>query len=77
MRGEVETAKRVRQRISAVFVYAIAQGICQTDPAERLGKVLKPLRKGHQPAITDLVPLRRIIYPRWSHHSIAATFAGR
>lgn len=60
-RGAVETAKRVRQRISAVFVYAIAQGICQTDPAEKLGKVLKPLRKGRQPAITDLVPLRRMI----------------
>ncbi len=61
VRGAVETAKRVRQRISAVFVYGIAQGICQTDPAEKLGKVLKPLRKGRQPAITDLVPLRRMI----------------
>jgi len=60
-RGAVETAKRVRQRISAVFVYGIAQGICQTDPAEKLGKVLKPLRKGRQPAITDLVPLRKMI----------------
>jgi integrase len=61
VRGAVETAKRVRQRISAVFVYAIAQGICQTDPAEKLGKVLKPLRKGRQLAITDLVPLRWMI----------------
>lgn len=61
VRGAVETAKRVRQRISAVFVYAIAQGICHTDPAEKLGKVLKPFRKGRQPAITDLVPLRRMI----------------
>lgn len=61
VRGAVETAKRVRQRISAVFVYAIAQGVCETDPAEKLGKVLKPLRKGRQPAITDVVPLRRMI----------------
>jgi integrase len=61
VRGAVETAKRVRQRISAVFIYGIAQGICQNDPAEKLGKVLKPLRKGRQPAITDLVPLRRMI----------------
>lgn len=29
----------------------IAKGIVQADPAERLGKVLKPLRKGRQPAI--------------------------
>lgn len=60
-RGAIETAKRVRQRISGVFVYAIAQGITQTDPAERLGAVLKPLRKGRQPAITDLVELRKMI----------------
>lgn len=60
-RGAIETAKRVRQRISAVFVFGIAQGIVKDDPAERLGKVLKPLRKGRQPAITDLVPLRTMI----------------
>lgn len=61
-RGSIETARRIRQRISAVFVYAIAQGIATTDPAEKLGAVLKPLRKGRQPAITDLVPLRRMIH---------------
>ncbi len=61
VRGAIETAKRVRQRISAVFVYGIAKGIVQADPAEKLGKVLKPLRKGRQPAITDLIPLRRMI----------------
>jgi len=60
-RGAIETAKRVRQRISAVFVYAIAQGIATTDPAEKLGAVLKPLRKGRQPAITDIAPLRKMI----------------
>lgn len=60
-RGAIETAKRVRQRISSVFVYAIAQGITQVDPAEKLGAVLKPLRKGRQPAITDLVALRKMI----------------
>jgi len=60
-RGAIETAKRVRQRISAVFVYAIAQGIAASDPAEKLGAVLKPLRKGRQPAITDIVPLRKMI----------------
>lgn len=60
-RGAIETARRVRQRISGVFVYAIAQGIAQIDPAEKLGAVLKPLRKGRQPAITDLLPLRKMI----------------
>lgn len=60
-RGSIETAKRIRQRISAVFVYAIAEGITKDDPAEKLGAALKPLRKGRQPAITDLVPLRKMI----------------
>lgn len=59
-RGAIETAKRVRHRISAVFVFAIALGIVKEDPAEKLGAVLQPLRKGRQPAITDLVPLRRM-----------------
>lgn len=60
-RGSIETAKRIRQRISATFVYGIAKGIVQYDPAEKLGAVLKPLRSGRQPAITDLVPLRKMI----------------
>lgn len=60
-RGAVETARRVRQRISAVFVHAIAKGIAEKDPAEKLGAVLKPLRKGRQPAITDLGRLRKMI----------------
>jgi integrase len=60
-RGAIETAKRIRQRISAVYVYAIAKGVAQSDPAEKLGAVLKPLRKGRQPAITELEPLRKMI----------------
>lgn len=59
-RGAIETAKRVRQCISAVFIYAIAQGMAHSDPAEKLAAVLKPLRKGRQPAITELAPLRKI-----------------
>ena len=59
-RGAIETAKRVRQRISAAFVYAIAKGIVDIDPAEKLGAALKPLRKGRQPAIVDLGRLRKM-----------------
>jgi integrase len=60
-RGSIETAKRIRQRISAVFIYAMAEGFASRDPAEKLGYVLKPLRKGLQPAITDLGALRQMI----------------
>lgn len=60
-RGSIEIAKRVRQRISAVYVYAMAEGVATSDPAEKLAAVLKPLRKGRQPAITDLEKLREMI----------------
>lgn len=60
-RGSIETAKRIRQRISAIFVFGIAQGIVERDPAEKLGAVLKPLRKGRQPAIVELEPLKAMI----------------
>ncbi len=60
-RGSIETAKRIRQRISAAFVYGIAEGVVKSDPAEKLGAVLKPLRKGRQPAITELAPLQAMI----------------
>lgn len=60
-RGAIETAKRVRQRISGTFVHAIAQGMADRDPAEKLAVVLKPLRKGRQPAITDLERLQEML----------------
>lgn len=52
-RGAIETAKRLRQRISAVYAYAIGEGIVNGDPAAVVGKALRPLpKKGKQPAIT-------------------------
>src|SRR3546814_4049213 len=36
-------------------------GIYQTEPAEKLGKLLKPLHKDLQLAITDLLPPRLMI----------------
>ncbi|QDK31735.1 tyrosine-type recombinase/integrase [Sphingomonas sp. IC081] len=68
-RGAVETAKRVRQRISAVFIHAIAKGIAEKDPSEKLGAVLKPMRKGRQPAITDLKRLRKMINDAEEDHA--------
>jgi integrase len=53
-RGAIETAHRLRQRLSAVFVYAIAAGLAESDPAASLGKALsaKP-RVKPQPSIID------------------------
>ena len=61
-RSAIETAKRIRQRISTIYAYAIASGLADTDPAEKVGAALKPLpKKGRQPAITDIVGLRKLL----------------
>jgi integrase len=60
-RPAIETARRVRQRISAVFVYAIASGRGETDPAAIVQKAMAPQKKGRQPAITDLEDAREML----------------
>jgi integrase len=61
-RGSLETAKRLRQRISAVFVQAISEGICTADPAAVVTKALQPKRKRtRQPAITSIDELRKLL----------------
>lgn len=53
-RPAIETARRVRQRMSAVFVFGISSGRCDNDPAAIVKQAMAPLVKGRQPAITDL-----------------------
>jgi integrase len=57
----VETAKRVRQRISAVFVYGISSGRASNDPAHIVKGALAPLRKGKQPAVITLKDARDVL----------------
>ena len=57
-RDAIETAHRVRQRVSEVFVYAIASGRASNDPAAVIGKALKPVKRGRQPALTDLTEVQ-------------------
>lgn len=56
-----ETARRVRQRLSAIFTYAIARGLGTEDPAAVVKGALPPLKKGHMPAITNLSELREMM----------------
>jgi integrase len=61
-RGSLETAKRVRQRMSAVFIHAISEGICAADPAATVARAMKPARKSSkQPAIADIQELRILL----------------
>lgn len=61
-RGAIETAHRVRQRMSAVFVQAIAEGLAARDPAAVVGKALKPVPRGRKrPAIVSIEALHVMI----------------
>jgi integrase len=57
-----ETARRVRQRISAVFAFAIAQGLAESDPAAIVGRALTPPAPANpQPALEDLADARELL----------------
>ena len=58
-RSALETAHRIRQRVSAVFTYAIAAGIGAADPAAIVRGALKPIgARGQRPALLDLEAVR-------------------
>ena len=61
-RGAIETAKRLRQRVSAVYAYSISEGIVAIDPSALVGRALKPLpKKGKQPALTNVDDARGVL----------------
>jgi integrase len=61
-RGAIDTARRLRQRISAVFVYGIAIGICINDPAAIIMRAMAPMKvAGLRPALTTIEEARQII----------------
>ena len=61
-RGSIETARRIRQRISAVFSFAIAEGIAEKNPAVDVGEALRPPAPSRrQPALTDIDEARALL----------------
>ncbi|QDK32585.1 tyrosine-type recombinase/integrase [Sphingomonas sp. IC081] len=60
-RGAIETAHRLRQRISAVFRFAIASGLADMDPAAAIGAALRPVVRGKQPALLKLEDARAFL----------------
>lgn len=60
-RGAKDTARRLRQRVSAVFEFAIGSGLVAFDPAAMVKKSMAPLNKGRQPAVTDLEKAREML----------------
>jgi len=72
-RGAKETARRIRQRMSAVFVYAISTGRADADPAAAVQKAMAPLKKGRQPAIVDLGEARMMLAKAEAEHAHPVT----
>lgn len=63
-RGAIETAKRIRQHVSAVFGYAIGEGLVAADPATAatIGRALKPIgKRGRQPAVRTLEEAKKLL----------------
>jgi integrase len=61
-RGRLETARRVRQRISAIFAFAIAEGLAEQDPAAIVGKALMPPAPArHHPALLEISEARQLL----------------
>jgi integrase len=48
--------------MSAIFVHAVSEGICITDPAATVAKAMRPARKQtKQPAIAEIDALRELL----------------
>lgn len=60
-RGAIETAHRVRQRISEVFARAIGSGIATSDPATVAARALSKVRKGKFPAVRSVEAARTVL----------------
>ncbi|WEX78406.1 integrase arm-type DNA-binding domain-containing protein [Sinorhizobium numidicum] len=60
-RDAKETARRIRQRLSSIFVYAIASGRATQDPAGVVREAMAPMKKGRQLAITDVDKAREML----------------
>ncbi|WP_395391521.1 integrase arm-type DNA-binding domain-containing protein [Novosphingobium sp. BL-8A] len=61
-RGRIETARRQRQRLSAIFGYGIARGLTDKDPALHVGRAMstaRPVRP--QPALTSADECRELL----------------
>ena len=71
--GHYETVRRLRSTISAVFRYAVASGVAETDPTFALKDALiKPTVK-HHAAITDKAKLKEFLKALGSYGGKAET----
>lgn len=68
-RGAKEMAHRVRLHVSDVFVWAIASGLADGDPAAIIHKALKPRSKRLRPALVKIEDARDMLKASATHAS--------
>ena len=59
--GKTDSAKRMRSKVSQVFRYAIALGLCQFNVADQISGILKVGKTKHRAAITDEQQLGQLL----------------
>ncbi|MBS1773055.1 MAG: tyrosine-type recombinase/integrase [Bacteroidetes bacterium] len=52
-RGALDVAKRVNQRCTAIFDYAIVKGICDNNPAMGRAKIIQNRKVKHRPHLSE------------------------
>lgn len=60
-RGAASMAHRVRMHLSEVFVWAIASGLAETDPAAIIRKALVPVKRRLRPAVIRIADARNVL----------------
>lgn len=79
-RGSLETARRIGQQVSSVFMFAMDEGTAKADPAAKIGKALrKPPAATRYPAITELDELHAFLsaFERAPDVGLTVRFASR
>ena len=62
-RGAIETSRRIKQRIAAIYRFASAEGQEIANPANDLNDALKPVPPAKRyPALVDVVAIRSLIF---------------
>ena len=60
-RGAVETARRIGQILNQMFIFAIASGYCDNNPASNLNQALREVKHKSFPAITEPKKIRELL----------------
>ncbi|WP_140867630.1 tyrosine-type recombinase/integrase [Sphingomonas oligophenolica] len=77
-RGSIDIAHRLRQHISDIFVFAIARGWGEADPAQTVRKALPAVPRGLRPAVTKLGDAQQVLRRSETLNAYAVTkLAGR